>query len=107
VAKEITVEVAYALPERQALVTLVSPVGTTVGEAIEQSGLLPQFPEIDLKLNKVGIFGKIVALTTVLRDGDRVEIYRPLTADPKAIRRLRAAQGRELKRRSRRGVRRG
>jgi uncharacterized protein len=105
VPTEIRVEVAYALPQRQALVELIVPAGTTVLEAIERSGLVREFPEIDLKRNKVGIFGKIVTLTTVLRERDRVEIYRALVADPKAIRRLRAEQGRPLKKRGRGSVR--
>jgi putative ubiquitin-RnfH superfamily antitoxin RatB of RatAB toxin-antitoxin module len=64
--------------------------GTTVGEAIKRSGMLEQFPEIDLGLNKVGIFGKLARTDTMLRDRDRVEIYRALIADPKEARRRRA-----------------
>ena len=93
-AETLVVEVAYARPEEQLIVELEGAPGTTVVQAIETSGILERFPEIDLKRNKVGIFGKLTALETPLRDKDRVEIYRPLIADPKEVRRRRAAQGR-------------
>lgn len=88
----IRVEVAYARPDVQALIPLEVSQGTTVQQAIEQSGVLEQFPEIDLDENKVGVFGKITRLDTELRERDRVEIYRPLIADPKESRRRRAAK---------------
>lgn len=91
------VEVAYALPHQQTLMSLNVTVGSSVESAIHQSGLLNQFPEIDLAQNKVGIFSKLVALDTVLRERDRVEIYRPLIADPKEIRRQRASAGKSMK----------
>lgn len=91
------IEVVYALRERQALLALELPEGATVREAIEASGILQEFPEIDLAVNKVGVFGKLVKLDTVLRDRDRVEIYRPLLADPKEVRRRRAAEGKPMK----------
>jgi hypothetical protein len=69
-----------------------------VSEAIEQSGILRDFPEIDLASAKVGIYSKLVKLDAVLRDKDRIEIYRPLIADPKEIRKKRAAEGKEMKR---------
>ena len=93
----IRVEIAYALPHKQALVSLDLPVGTTVEHALQQSGVLRLFSEIDLAKNKVGIFSKLVSLDTVLRDRDRVEIYRPLIADPKEIRRQRASVGKSMK----------
>ena len=93
----IKVEVAYALPEEQAVIPLEVAVGTTVQQAIERSGILQRFMEIDLKSNKVGVFGKLTKLDTVLRANDRVEIYRPLIADPKEVRRQRAAQGKTMK----------
>ena len=96
-ADPIKVEVAYARPDRQVIVPLNVPEGTTVEQAILDSGILEQFPEIDLEKNKVGIFGKLVKPAQVLRDGDRVEIYRPLIADPKEIRRQRAAAGKRMK----------
>ncbi len=96
--KKIPVELAYALPDQQILLSLDVEPGTTVGELIEQSGILEQFPDIDVgKTNKVGIFGKLTKLNTVLREKDRVEIYRPLIADPKEVRRRRAAEGKRMK----------
>lgn len=86
----IKVEVAYALPEQQVLVALEVKEGTTARQAIERSGLLPRFPEIALARGWVGVFGRRVELDAPLRDGDRVEIYRPLIADPKQARRERA-----------------
>ena len=77
--------------------------GTTVGEAIKESGILQQFPEIDLALNKVGIFGKLARIDTLLRDRDRVEIYRALIADPKETRPRRAQAAKSVKK-SRPGV---
>lgn len=88
------VEVVYALPERQMLYALDVEAGATVRDAIERSGVLSAFPEIDLARNRVGIFGKLAALSTPLRNDDRVEILRPLEADPKEARRKRAARGR-------------
>ena len=95
---EISVEVAYARPEVQRIYTLRGPANITVGEAIEGCDVLREFPEIDLNQHKVGIFGKVVKLDQVLRSGDRVEIYRPLIADPKQARKQRAAQGLKMKR---------
>jgi len=96
----IHVEVAYALRERQALVAIEIEEGSTIEEAIRRSGILEEFPEIDLQRAKVGIFGRPVALDERMRDGDRLEIYRPLIADPKDMRRRKAAQSTP---RSRRG----
>jgi uncharacterized protein len=88
----IRVEVAYASPERQALRKLTLPAGSRVVDAVEASGLALDFPEIDLTVNRVGIYGRRARLDTLLRDRDRVEILRPLTADPKELRRARAAK---------------
>jgi len=93
----INVEVAYALPEKQLIRALNVDAGTTIGAAIVQSGVMMDFPELELEDAKVGIFGKVAAMTTVLADGDRVEIYRPLIADPKEVRRKRAAAGKVMK----------
>jgi putative ubiquitin-RnfH superfamily antitoxin RatB of RatAB toxin-antitoxin module len=71
--------------------------GATVQQAIEASGLLQKFPEIDLTKNKLGIYAKLAKPDTVLRDRDRVEIYRPLIADPKEVRKQRAAEGKVMK----------
>ena len=95
----IEVEVAYTRPEEQAILTVKAKSGITVQQAIEQSGVLKKFPEIDLAQNKVGVFGKLAKLDTELAAGDRVEIYRPLIADPKLQRKKRAAEGKELKKR--------
>jgi len=88
--KTITVEVTYALPEKQSVISLQVKPGTTLLEAIKLSGILEQHPEIDLMESKLGIFSKISPPETVLREKDRVEIYRPLIADPKESRRKRA-----------------
>lgn len=93
----IAVEVVYALPERQTLLALHVPVGTTAQEAVALSGLLRQYPELDLAQHKLGLFGKVSAADTVLREGDRVEIYRPLLADPKEVRRRRVAEGKAMR----------
>jgi putative ubiquitin-RnfH superfamily antitoxin RatB of RatAB toxin-antitoxin module len=93
----IPVEVAYALPERQTLLRLEVPEGTTAEEAIKRSGILEIHPEIDLGTSKIGIFAKPVPTSRVLRAGDRVEIYRPLIADPKAVRKQRAEEGKRMK----------
>jgi len=90
---KIAVEVAYARPDVQRIYTLELPASATVREAIEHCAALREFSEIDLDQHKVGIFGKVVKLDQLLRAGDRVEIYRPLIADPKLARKQRAAQG--------------
>ena len=87
---EIRVEVAYATPARQIVKTLTLPAGSSVEAAIRASGLLEEFPEIDLGVNRAGVFGEMVSLDEGLEGGERVEIYRPLMADPKEARRRRA-----------------
>ena len=77
------ITVAYALPTEQTLEEMEVPEGTTAEEAIAMSHLLEKYPEIDLAVNKLGVLGKLVALSNVLRDGDRVEIYRPLPKKPR------------------------
>jgi putative ubiquitin-RnfH superfamily antitoxin RatB of RatAB toxin-antitoxin module len=89
-ADSIKVEVVHARPDRQVLLQLQVPTGTTVIEAIEQSGIRASFPDLELIKGGVGIFSAKVPLNHVLREGDRVEIYRPLIADPKESRRRRA-----------------
>lgn len=94
----ITVEIAYAKPSEQVLLSIQVPQKTTIKQALEKSDILERFPEIDLeKENKIGIFGKEVSLTQSLRDRDRIEIYRPLIADPNQVRKQRAADGKKLK----------
>ncbi|MCS3602958.1 putative ubiquitin-RnfH superfamily antitoxin RatB of RatAB toxin-antitoxin module [Buttiauxella sp. BIGb0471] len=89
-SREIKVEVVYALPEKQYLLKVRLAQGSTVEQAIAASGILELRTDIDLTKNKVGIFSRPVKLTDTLNDGDRVEIYRPLIADPKELRRQRA-----------------
>ena len=96
-SKDITIEVAYAAARGQTVLQLEVKSGTTIGEAIKQSGILQQFPEIDLGLNKVGIFGKLARTDTLLRDRDRLEIYRALIADPKEARRRRAQANKRVR----------
>jgi len=96
-ADSINVEVAYALPEKQVILPVNVDAGTTIGGAIVQSGLMLEFPDLDIEHAEVGIFGKVMPMTTELSEGDRVEIYRPLIADPKEVRRQRAAEGKVTK----------
>ena len=91
----IQVEVVYALPHKQVVLSLKVAPDCDVQQVIAQSGILQQFPEIDLNINMVGVFGRQVKLESGLRAGDRIEIYRPLLADPKDIRRRRAEQAKE------------
>ena len=93
------IEVIYALPECQELLTLDLPEGSTALQAVEASGLLQKYPDIEPGgRNKLGVFAKLVKNDAVLRDRDRVEIYRPLIADPKEVRRQKAAEGKIMKR---------
>lgn len=94
----VKVEVAFALPHEQIILAIDVPPGTTIEQAIQQSGILDRYPQIDLAHHKVGVFGRLAKLSQVLRAGDRVEIYRPLIADPKEVRRQRAAEGKVTKR---------
>jgi putative ubiquitin-RnfH superfamily antitoxin RatB of RatAB toxin-antitoxin module len=93
----ITVEVVFAKPGEQVLEQLHVPADATIEAVIRRSGLLQRFPEIDLATNKVGVFGKMATLSATLNDGDRIEIYRPLIADPKEARKKRAAEGKAMK----------
>lgn len=94
---QINVEVVYALPQEQTLLSLKVPQGSTLAEAIKLSGILEKHPEIDLGKNKLGIYGKLSKADAILRDRDRVEILRSLIADPKEIRRQRAEEGKVMK----------
>ena len=97
-AATINVEVTYALPQRQELVSVRLQEGACVRDAVEASGLLQKYPEIDINgANKLGIYAKLAKPDAVLRDRDRVEIYRPLIADPKAVRKKRADEGKVMK----------
>jgi putative ubiquitin-RnfH superfamily antitoxin RatB of RatAB toxin-antitoxin module len=89
-AERIYVQVCYATPAREYLREFAVAAGTTIEQAIAQSGVLTDIPGIDLAVQPVGIYGKKKPLDTVLRERDRIEIYRPLVADPKDSRRKRA-----------------
>ncbi|MBI4292457.1 MAG: RnfH family protein [Betaproteobacteria bacterium] len=91
-AKEIDVQVVCALASRQEMRAIKLPEGSTVLDAVLASGLLAAFPEIALDRSRLGIFGRLVGADAPLREGDRVEIYRPLAADPNENRRRRAAR---------------
>ena len=90
--EEIMIEVAYALPEEQVIISIKVPTIFNVLQAIEKSGIQKKFPSIDLSKNKVGIFGKKITLDQPLNNRDRIEIYRPLILDPKEMRRKRASK---------------
>ncbi len=83
------VGVCYAEADRQSWLRLEVPNNSTVEQAIELSGLLTRYPEIDLSKQKVGIFGKLAKLDTIIQEGDRVEIYRQITVDPTQVKRRR------------------
>lgn len=93
----IKIEVAYALPDKQTLLSLKIDKELPISEAIQLSGILGLYPEIDLNTVKVGVFSKLAKLTDTLHDGDRIEIYRPLIADPKEVRKQRALKAKEEK----------
>ncbi|MCU7938279.1 MAG: RnfH family protein [gamma proteobacterium symbiont of Bathyaustriella thionipta] len=95
--RQIIVEVAYATPASQLIYTVEVDESATVEDAIVASGILKEFPEIDLKANKVGVFSKLTKLDKPLVHKDRIEIYRKLIADPKAVRKQRAAEGKKMK----------
>lgn len=101
---KITVEVAYGIPDKQILDVLTVPVGTTALEAVKQSGVLKMFPEIDIENTQMGIFSQVLGTKGLaepacyeLKARDRVEIYRPLIADPKEVRRRRAEEAKAQK----------
>ena len=93
----IMVEVAYALPNQQLIIPVQVAPEANAEAAIQKSGILKKFPEIDLDVNQIGVFGKLIRWDTPLRNLDRVEIYRPLIADPKEVRKQRAADGKVMK----------
>ncbi len=95
--EKIKIELVYALPAVQTLLKLEVPKASTIADAIRLSGILDKHPEIDLDKGRFGIFGKLSKTDTVLREKDRIEIYRPLLADPKEVRRRRAEEGKVMK----------
>jgi uncharacterized protein len=98
------IEVAYALPERQRVISLDFVAGLTAGEAVRASGILSEFPELAARSHVLGVYGEVVADTHPLRPGDRVEIYRELAIDPRDARRLRAAEAAPPRGRGRSGA---
>jgi uncharacterized protein len=94
---KIEIEVVYALPENQIMRQITVPSGTTARQAVELSAIIDLFPEIDLAHNKLGIFGRLVKPGTILCEGDRVEVYRPLMVDPKENRRRRAKEFKSIR----------
>jgi putative ubiquitin-RnfH superfamily antitoxin RatB of RatAB toxin-antitoxin module len=95
--KMIAIEVAYAHPNKQIILKVRVPEDASVKVAIQASGILEQFPEIDLDKNGIGIFGRLTTLDISLCPQDRIEIYRTLVADPKQARRERAAKARQAR----------
>lgn len=91
-SETIRVSVAYATPTRQALIDLTLPAGSSAGQAIDAAGMAQQFPDIDLAVQRIGLFGQVCTPDKILVDGDRVEIYRTLQQDPMAARRRRLAK---------------
>ena len=91
-SKMIEIEVVYGLPDKQVLLSLPVPAGSTIAECIKLSGINRHFPQIIVSEAKVGIFSRPESLTTIVKAGERIEIYRPLIADPKEMRKLRAAK---------------
>lgn len=98
----IEIEVVYAAVDRQVLLSVKVPPGTNIRAALQQSGIGQSFPELDLATCPVGIFGKVIVDpgNRPIQSGERIEIYRPLLADPKEVRRLRAAKAAEAKARN-------
>ncbi|MDX2318991.1 MAG: RnfH family protein [Moritella sp.] len=94
-SSKINVEVIYALPKEQITFTVSVEQGATAQQAINASGILTKYPEIELDKNKLGIYSRLIKLDTVLEAGERVEIYRPLIADPKEMRKRRAGKAKE------------
>jgi uncharacterized protein len=97
IENNITVEVAYALPNQQLIIPIQVAAETKIEDAIRASGILQKFPEIDLSTQQIGVFGKLSRLDSPLRHLDRVEIYRPLIADPKEVRKQRAEEAKVKK----------
>ena len=94
-SNKLQLEVVYGLPDTQKLLVFSVDEGSTVEQSIMQSGIIDAFPEIDLKVNKVGIWNRLAKLTDEVKDLDRIEVYRPLIADPKEVRKRRAEKAKE------------
>jgi uncharacterized protein len=91
------IEVVYPLPHEQLIMAAQVPEGANIRDGIQASGVLARYPELNIETLEAGIFGKLAKLDTPLRERDRIEIYRPLIADPKAVRKQRAAEGKVMK----------
>lgn len=91
----INIEVVYGLPEKQSLLSVKVAPGSSVLQAIEASGIQKIYTDINLKENKVGVWNRTCKLSDILREGDRVEIYRPMIADPKEVRKRRAEKAKD------------
>ena len=100
----IGIEIVYALPDKQTLLNADVPLGTTLEQGIALSGINDIHPELDISSMQVGIFSKIAPRDQVLREKDRIELYRPLFADPKEIRKQRAAAGKAMKNQKKKAV---
>jgi len=92
---QVVVEVVYGTPTRQEIINCIVDANSTVEQAIIASGIAEVFPEIDLAINNVGIWNRVAKLTDIVKDLDRIEIYRPLLADPKEVRKRRAEKAKE------------
>lgn len=95
VANKCDIEVVYGTPKRQEIINLEVDENTTIEQAIMASGIIEEFPEIDLTVNNVGIWNRAAKLKDIVKDLDRIEIYRPLLADPKEVRKRRAEKAKE------------
>ncbi len=95
VLEQLAIEVVYGTPTRQEIINCVVGVDTTIEQAILSSGIIEEFPEIDLAVNNVGIWNRAAKLTDKVKDLDRIEVYRPLLADPKEVRKRRAEKAKE------------
>ncbi len=95
VLEQLAIEVVYGTPTRQEIINCVVAIDTTIEQAILSSGIIEEFPEIDLAVNNVGIWNRAAKLTDIVKDLDRIEVYRPLLADPKEVRKRRAEKAKE------------
>ena len=95
VLEQLAIEVVYGTPTRQEIINCIVGVDTTIEQAILSSGIIEEFPEIDLAINNVGIWNRAAKLTDKVKDLDRIEVYRPLLADPKEVRKRRAEKAKE------------
>jgi|TARA_B110000211_G_scaffold131825_1_gene151268 putative ubiquitin-RnfH superfamily antitoxin RatB of RatAB toxin-antitoxin module len=95
VLAQLSIEVVYGTPTRQEIISCQVGPNTTIEQAILSSGIIEEFPEIDLTVNNVGIWNRAAKLTDMVKDLDRIEVYRPLLADPKEVRKRRAEKAKE------------